>query len=229
MFTYRDYYDLLTTITDSCQLYLRHDVDVSLKKAVELAEREYKMSIGPACYFLLPTSKYYNPYAEDSRRIIEQMLDMGHKIGLHYDLSILPDDDETRSEKVALDAMYLGEVFNTEITAISAHKPMLGKAPSYTMLTALQVIGLNDPSITLKGYKYISDSGMNFRDDPIESLKYHNKIHLNTHPEWWANDEGTYEDRLHALNVDLEYDQKINNHVNEIKEYRKVVMKDATQ
>lgn len=223
MFTYRDYYDLLTSIPDGTPLFLRHDVDISPKKASEMAEREYKMSIGPAVYFFMSASDFYNLYSKDTRRRIKQILDMGHKIGFHYDLRMYPDNMESQAEKIAAETFLMEHIFDTEITSIVAHEPVMGKKPKYELLTALQVCGLHDASFTLKGYKYISDSGMNFREDPYDALKIHKKIHFNFHPEWWDEKEGDFKDRLHSLKLDREVDRKINKHISHINEYREVI------
>ena len=228
MFTYRDYYDLVTQITNGAKLYLRHDVDISLKKAVELAERERTMGIGPAVYYILHSSSFYNPFSRESKDYIDQILDLGHKIGLHYDLSLMPNDDMRRAELITTEAMDLGNEFDVTVTGISCHEPTLGVKPSQVLLVALRAAGYNDPSLTLADYKYISDSGMNFREDPAEAIKFNNQVHLNIHPEWWSTKEGTFQERLHDLELDLIMDRKINKHIKQIIHYRDVIKNEKT-
>jgi len=77
---------------------------------------------------------------------------------------------------------------------------------------------LNDPMITMKNYKYVSDSGMMFIEDPFKIASNHKRIHLNLHPEWWADKEGTVEDRLHDLELDKNIDRKVYKRLQGIKE-----------
>lgn len=219
MFTYRDYYDLLTDIlsTGDRKLFLRHDVDISLDKAVEMAEREARMSIGPATYFIHTTSNFYNFMSKEESEKIRQIIDLGHYIGLHYDIS---DYGATMSDVirgVAWQASFISSMFGIEVNTVTQHEPTRHPA-SYDLLVSLQKVGLNDPMLTLKQYKYISDSGMMFVDDPNEALKYHNSIHLNIHPEWWAKKEGDFKQRLHDLKLDIDLDKKIYKRVKLIEE-----------
>lgn len=228
MFTYKDYYELVTAMTTGSKLYLRHDVDISLKKAVELAERETVMGIGPAVYFIQFTSPHYNPFALDDKRQIEQILNLGHSIGLHYDLSLMPDNDPDKSAIIIQQVALLSEEFQVDVTGISCHKPVMGEKPSIALLKALNMVNVNDPAFTLADYKYVSDSGMNFREDPMEVVKYSDKIHLNIHPEWWATEEGTFQERLMNLELDLVADRKINKEIKEIVEYRNAIKNEKT-
>jgi hypothetical protein len=207
-------------MNDDVKLYLRHDVDFSPKKAVEMAEREHKMSIGPACYYFMVSSDFYNIADKENRRIVSQILDMGHSIGLHYDLSVLPVDDQERSMRILGEVQLLETMFDIKINSIVAHKPSSGFIPSDILIEVLSLVGLNDPHVRLQNYKYISDSGMNFREDPFDALKFHKLIHLNIHPEWWDNKEGTYQDRIFDLGLDDILKQKVYNEINALKKYR---------
>lgn len=222
MFTYRDYYDLITSLSD-VKLFLRHDVDISLDKALEMAQREKKMGVGPAIYYILLTSDFYNPLENQNQEKIFKILDLGHGIGLHYDLTTMPKDDELRSRIIVTQASTLEGVFNTRVTTIAHHKPVQGLKPSQILLEALDSVQLADPVLTLKDYKYISDSGMNFREDPYEVSKYHRLVHLNIHPVWWDTKEGTYQDRLFDLELDFHMKQKVYNEIKLLKTYHAIV------
>ena len=226
MFTYRDYYDIISAVAgEDIKLFLRHDVDMSTAKALEMAERERKMRIGPAVYFIMVTSEFYNPFEKESAERINKILDLGHRIGLHYDLSLMPDDDRERSRIIATQAMMLEGIFGQQIIHISAHKPFMGVKPSIDLLEALRAVNLDDVNHKLDNYKYISDSGMIFRDDPFVVAKNHKLIHLNIHPEWWSTKEMGWQEKM--LDLDLEYDmrRKVFSHLKHLKSYREKVMK----
>lgn len=194
-------------------------MDISVKKAVDMAEREYKMGIGPAVYYILVSSEYYNPMETETKRMIKQILDMGHGIGLHYDLTSMVQDDEERSMVILGQAQLLETAFSTKISSITAHKPSMGIKPSDILLEALGLVEMIDPHIRFVNYKYLSDSGMNFREDPYEAIKYHKLIHLNIHPEWWDKNEGNYQDRLFDLELDEVVKQKVYKEIKTLKSY----------
>ena len=63
-------------------LFLRHDVDLMLEAAVELAELEAE-SDARATYFLMTESVFYNLESHEGRRAVERLRDLGHAVGLH--------------------------------------------------------------------------------------------------------------------------------------------------
>jgi hypothetical protein len=65
----------------------RHDVDISLKGALEFAkiEKEYEIK---ATYFFLLTSEYYSLFEKNSMDILRKIRDLGHRIGIHFDPSV---------------------------------------------------------------------------------------------------------------------------------------------
>ena len=65
-------------------LILRHDVDFSLDYALKLAKKEAKNEI-KSTYFILLHGEYYNPFDKKNTKIIKEISNLGHEIGLHYD------------------------------------------------------------------------------------------------------------------------------------------------
>jgi hypothetical protein len=63
-------------------LFLRHDVDLSLEAAVELAEVERELG-ARATYFLMTESVFYNLASEPGRAALDRLRALGHRIGLH--------------------------------------------------------------------------------------------------------------------------------------------------
>lgn len=73
---------------------MRHDVDVDINNAIEMAKLENKLNI-PTTYFILHTADYYHPagdFSTHNNTILSQMLQiqsLGHEIGVHNDLLTL--------------------------------------------------------------------------------------------------------------------------------------------
>ena len=63
-------------------LLLRHDVDLSLDAALQMAELEAAAE-APATYFLMTQSVFYNLASPEGVRAINRLRELGHEIGLH--------------------------------------------------------------------------------------------------------------------------------------------------
>ncbi|MBK7091894.1 MAG: hypothetical protein IPH59_09250 [bacterium] len=76
-------------------IYLRHDVDRSLEKALALALLEQQLGI-KSTYFVRLHSRYYNCYSFPGLKALRDIRSAGHEIGLHtefYDLAKIFGDD----------------------------------------------------------------------------------------------------------------------------------------
>jgi hypothetical protein len=63
-------------------LYLRHDVDLSLDAAQRMAEVETARGVG-ATYFLMTRSVFYNLASHEGEAAISRLRALGHRVGLH--------------------------------------------------------------------------------------------------------------------------------------------------
>lgn len=61
---------------------LRHDVDLTLDAALELAELEAEADVR-ATYFLMTESVFYNLASHEGRAALERLRALGHSVGLH--------------------------------------------------------------------------------------------------------------------------------------------------
>ena len=66
-------------------LILRHDVDFSPEAACRMAQLEANLDI-KATYFILLSPPYYNLLSEKYVDFPRRLIEMGHEIGLHYDV-----------------------------------------------------------------------------------------------------------------------------------------------
>jgi hypothetical protein len=63
-------------------LFLRHDVDLSLEAALTMASLEAEMD-AHATYFLMKESVFYNLDSPDGKQAQERLRELGHRVGLH--------------------------------------------------------------------------------------------------------------------------------------------------
>jgi hypothetical protein len=64
------------------EIFLRHDVDLSLAAAVEMAELEAARGVS-ATYFLMTRSVFYNLASPEGEGALRRLRELGHRVGLH--------------------------------------------------------------------------------------------------------------------------------------------------
>jgi len=164
---------------------LRHDVDFSLEKALELAGLEYQERV-TSTYFVLLSTNFYNIFSAESTRILKEMINLGHEIGLHFDESKYEINNESNLKRyVYREIEILSKGLNYDIKTVSMHRPsqwILDQGIEFeNVINSYSRRFFND-------FKYISDSRMFWREDVIEiieSNKY-DKLHILTHPFWYS-------------------------------------------
>lgn len=169
---------------------LRHDVDFDLQQALSMAKVEYQYRV-KSTYFILLTSNFYNIYSCRNRRIIAEIQNMGHTIGLHFDEMAYPKDAgiaDKIEQDIRKELCILSELVEKDIIVFSYHRP------TKRILDAnikLQGIVNSYGTLFFKEFKYLSDSRMNWREpvlDIIQSNQY-SQMQILTHPFWYHEKE----------------------------------------
>lgn len=189
---------ILSTIGQP-KVILRHDIDVSLKKALRMAEIEEVFGIC-ATYMVMINSPLYSVH--DVQDITGEIIDMGHEVGLHFDL----DNNERNSnleissveQKIHSSCKQLEEIIGRPVRSISFHRPI----PRF-MRGPLIVSGglVNAYSRELMAY-YLSDSKGRWREgEPLPKLLNPDRalLQLLIHPIWWGDEHMLPEERLQAF------------------------------
>lgn len=188
---------------------LRHDIDLDLDMALQMARVENELEV-PATYFIMLTSPAYNPLSRPGRKIIREMADSGAEIGLHFDPSLYDAGSSAEFESFAEhEAQMLAEASGTAITAISLHCPSVnGIYPEFS-----RFINAYDKQFFSEDL-YCSDSCKSFRGkDPRKwaELAESNTIQFLTHPLHYTGDGDSYIDHMllhlknHAELVEQEF------------------------
>ncbi len=208
-FTYRGYEEMLSLLRQSGYTFssyvdyvnalrpviLRHDVDLSLEKAYAMAMLENKNNI-KSTYFVLVATDFYNISSKRSKKLLKQILNLEHNIGLHFDETVYGvstfDDLKTH---LRIEISILTQILGSEINCVSMHRP------SKKMLEAdMRIDGvINSYSkVFFREFKYLSDSRMTYREDirgTICDQKY-NKLHILTHPFWYSDNQEPMKKKL---------------------------------
>ena len=195
-------------------LMLRHDVDFSLDYALKLAKEEIKNEIR-STYFILIHGEYYNPFDKKNRKIIKEISNLGHEIGLHYDTSFFSESSKKEIESIRNEIEILEMITEKKITSVSQHIPSETRG-IFTNLRDNGLIDSRDPEIT-KQVKYISDSGHYWREGCMcKHIKNFDRLQILTHPIWWVNNSNTREKALSEFEINEK--EKINLKINEYKD-----------
>jgi len=199
----------ISTYSDSSEqdVILRHDVDSSLEAALKMAKLENKID-ATSTYFILLHSEFFNPFSLESSQTIKEILDLGHKLGLHYDESFIIKNKLEPSETIKKEIDILEQHFSATVEAIAAHDPTPNKK-----------ISINLPDGVINAYskkffkdrKYLSDSAQNWREGCCcEHIENFSELHILTHPMWWS-EEGKHRNEIMKSFTNGAYDNYTRN------------------
>ena len=158
---------------------MRHDVEVSVSSALRLAEADMEAGIR-STFFFLQTGDY-NIFEEDEAFKIQQMLEWGHDVGLHYDVGLFESMGIDPKIIIKSQIQVFEDFFDTKIYATSSHLPMR----SEKTISLPGVVDVYD-LLYLEEMKYLSDSTQVWREGVVTKLldKYP-QIHLLMHEYIW--------------------------------------------
>lgn len=148
-------------------IFLRHDLDVWPRYAVELAEIEARHGV-QASYFFMYSSPTYSIFDNDTVDVMKYIQGMGHYIGLHV----------RRTEPV--------------MSGINIPGVKIGKVISIHCPTTEQI---GSRSFPISAYnkkfcgdiKYISDSRGSWREGCMcNHIQSKNSLQILTHPIYWG-------------------------------------------
>lgn len=101
---------------------LRHDVDISVSAALKMAQAEHKLGVR-STYFILVSSKHYNPLEGENATMIKQISGLGHEIGLHYDTNQYECYSQDATMALRMEAHLLESIIGEKVRSISCHAP----------------------------------------------------------------------------------------------------------
>ncbi len=167
---------------------VRHDIDFDLKLAHDVAVIEHELGVR-ATYFILTTCHSYNVLSEQNRTFLKRIIDLGHEIALHFDLTLYPENLQEKAEK---EAEILSFACGEEVKSVSLHNPSLhGQYPLFD-----NFINAYGPAM-FSDANYMSDSCFSFRGkkpfefiDGIENSMIQILLHpLHFSEQGWGYDE----------------------------------------
>jgi len=158
-------------------LFLRHDIDLSLEAALAMAELENELS-ARATYFLMTESRFYNLDSSTGRDAIRELRDLGHAVALH---AVYPNAE-------------LDDRFDP---VIAWHNPN----PEYMSEPIEGAVNAMQPPWFTNG-NYRSDSNANWREGcPHDELAAgaFEWLQLLVHPEIWVYEGSTMREAMESM------------------------------
>ncbi|GLI51899.1 hypothetical protein TSYNTROOL_19850 [Tepidanaerobacter syntrophicus] len=188
--------DYLTCDTCEKPVIIRHDIDSSLDKAIEIARLENSKKISSTFFVLLATD-FYNIFSRKSYEAITEIMALGHQIGLHFDEKRYNiSNEEELKFWVQRESEVVSYALNKEVKVVSMHRPS-----RVILENDIQFDGIiNSYSKKfLFDFKYLSDSRMHWREDVIDAVKSNkfNKLHILTHPFWYSETKQAMQEKLY--------------------------------
>ncbi len=195
-FTYNFFYKLMRQLKDKGyefsffgeknhkSLYLRHDLDFSLELAQSFALKEQRQDIRATYFVMLETEAYS---ARKNRKILHDIIAMGHDIGLHY----VYENPANHKEKLLFQAECLSDIVGKQVRVFSVHRPasLSQKGFDAKALKVSHLLNTYHFDFFRQG-QYISDSNHFWRSgNPVKFLEHYcqEMIQILIHPIWWTD------------------------------------------
>lgn len=181
------YKDTENKLNISDNFILRHDVDNSLTKALEMARLERQLGV-KSTFFILLTSDFYNIASSKNKESILEISDLGHDIGLHFDEASYQNKDVPIDvpELIVNESKIMSEILGLPIESVSMHRPSKRTLESNYIIPGI-INSYGDRFF--KDFKYLSDSRCRWREpiNEIVSKREFSNLHILTHPIWYHN------------------------------------------
>lgn len=177
--------DFSEVLSEQRHLLLRHDLDMSIEAALQVARVEHAIGM-KATYFVLLRTEFYNPFSEIARETLFEIMNLGHRIGLHFDASLYQGGGGDFENVVDWECETLSRLLRREVDIVSFHRP------------AEKLLNLSTPiagrihtyqTAFFSDIGYCSDSRGGWRyGHPLkhEAVAQGHALQLLTHPIWWT-------------------------------------------
>lgn len=205
---YRDFVDRLVSLGYSFRSFdgppepgdvlLRHDIDLSVEAALEMARIEADLGVESSYFFLL-TSRLYNPFEVETRERIREIEALGHDVGLHFDTHQYwsrddPPDDAALAARIEDEQAVLESIASAPRSTVSFHIP-----PDWVLDRAIDGVRSTYESSWFSEPDYVSDSGQRWRETPPFPEDPPDRMQVLVHPGLWDDEDAPFDARVEAV------------------------------
>jgi len=187
---------------DDGGVFLRHDVDLSPRSALDMARLEADVGVTSTYLFLL-TSPLYNPFEGEQREQIREIASLGHDVGLHFSTHQYwakddPPGDADLRERVTAELSAFDELIDADAaSAVSFHIP-----PDWVLDRSFDGFRSTYEPALFSEIGYVADSGQRWREEPPEMEALPDALQVLTHPGLWGGEDASFEQRIERAAID---------------------------
>lgn len=182
----------------SGEILLRHDVDLSPRKALRMGEIEAALGVSATYYFLV-SSPLYNVVHRPNRDVIAELESLGHEVGVHFSThqywqteegASVP-DDAALIARIADEQRALSSVASGQSDSISFHRP-----PDWVLGRRVDgAVSTYEPRF-IEDIEYRADSNQRWREEHPFAGGIPETLQLLTHPGLWGDSDAGFEERV---------------------------------
>lgn len=169
------------------EILLRHDVDLSLDRALAMAEKERELGV-ESTYCVLLAAPAYDLTRPRNLRVLQRIADLGHDLALHFDThrywSTAADPGAAVIEaKVADELDVLGRLVGQTVSTASFHIP-----PEWVLDRPFESFTNTYAPAVFSEIGYRSDSSQKWRSAEPFGDGLPERLQLLVHPGLWHAD-----------------------------------------
>lgn len=207
---------------------IRHDVEFSIERALNLARVEHELGISSTYVFQICNNNY-NPFSHKNKIHILEIANLGHDIGVHVHLGNFDENEMSIESYIIKQAQLLSMALDLPINKFSLHRPL--RKHIENVISIPGYINMSDPAFfTFTDDFNIYDLPVLYLADSNHDWKYGNpryidfsrinKMQLNCHPFSWTSDGYDNWNNFYSLTREKQFEavESINE---EIKTYPK--------
>ncbi len=174
-------------------IILRHDIDSFPERDLKIAQIENHLSI-KSTFFVRVHGEYYSPFEKNTFKNLQEILKLGHEIGLHFEARLLaPDWKMNRIEVFKREKRVLEEMLGLKIISAAEHA-YLGRPENFwknhffTQVSKAKVGIKNYPQEKrFQKFHYLSDSLGHWREGCLcKNLPKYNYFQVLFHSAQWG-------------------------------------------
>lgn len=176
-------------VSGKVNVFIRHDVDISLKRIKKMAALEKSMGTKSTYFFRLHAEKYN---FEEAVSIIKELSQEGFAIGLHYEtLGVAAGDREKAIQILTQDIERVREVAPMLVVAAHGQKGYNNRniwedVDKKTLQISSAYDMKYDMYLSDAGGKSLRDKNGNYLFDRIYEAKPGQVVQILIHPDWWS-------------------------------------------
>lgn len=182
------------------EMIVRHDIDFSPRKAVEMGRIEADLGV-ESTYFVLLTCPLYNVFYKPVRSALQELQSMGHTIGVHFSTHQYWDGEAPSAaitERALEEREALACVVDDVSEAISFHRP-----DEWLFRRSFEGFTSTYEERFFTDIAYRGDSNQRWREEHPLAGELPETLQILTHPGLWGEEDADFETRL-ANEVDAE-------------------------